>query len=205
MVGCTLTSPAHRLREILQLVAAITLSVLVVNLGYQFEGSCRRVGQFQFQSELFADGSTSSDVDTPTGNRLANVGLGWLPLPWPANYVQGIDTQRADFERGLRSYLRGRSRSGGWWYFYVYALAVKMPLGTWALLAIALLALLRSRNCRSSAADELPLTHCRHRDLPASQLTERTEHPSPLHAARVAVSADLDQSGSQQRSSDATV
>jgi hypothetical protein len=33
--------------------------------------------------------------------------------------------------------LRGRLREGGWWYYYPYALSVKMPLGTLALMALA--------------------------------------------------------------------
>ena len=31
------------------------------------------------------------------------------------------------------SYLRGEWRKEGWWYYYLYGLAMKVPLGVWAL------------------------------------------------------------------------
>ena len=64
---------------------------------------------------------------------------GAIPVPLPADFVQGIDVQRLDFERGMPSYLRGQWAEHGWWYYYLYVMVVKMPLGTWglALLAVA--------------------------------------------------------------------
>jgi hypothetical protein len=50
----------------------------------------------------------------------------------------GIDLQRADFEGNMYSYLRGEWRVGGWWYYYLYALGIKVPLGTWALVLLAI-------------------------------------------------------------------
>jgi hypothetical protein len=35
------------------------------------------------------------------------------------------------------SYLRGEYRGGGWWYFYLYGWAVKLPLGIWAIIYLA--------------------------------------------------------------------
>ena len=73
-----------------------------------------------------------------TGNRFAGTWLGKIPVPLPADFVQGIDTQRYDFKRGLPSYLRGQWADHGWWYYYLYALAIKEPLGTWCLAALAI-------------------------------------------------------------------
>jgi hypothetical protein len=77
-------------------------------------------------------------------------------VPLPANYVRGIDMQKRDFEVGLVSYLGGVQRRPGWWYYYLYAAAVKMPLGTWFLGAIAFALTLRRRRA-PGAADELVL------------------------------------------------
>jgi hypothetical protein len=51
----------------------------------------------------------------------------------PSDFLSGIDLQRKEFERGYPSYLRGQWRFGGWWYYYLYAMAVKVPLGLWGL------------------------------------------------------------------------
>ena len=80
------------------------------------------------------------------GNRFSQTWLGSLPVPFPKNYLSGIDTQKRDFEEGKWSYLRGEWKFGGWWYYYLYALAVKVPLGTWLLGILAVvLSLGRSR------------------------------------------------------------
>ena len=77
------------------------------------------------------------DIPLEGANRFAGTWFGNLPVPVPANMVQGIDTQRYDFERGLPSYLRGQWADHGWWYYYLYALAIKEPLGTWCLVVLA--------------------------------------------------------------------
>jgi hypothetical protein len=67
-------------------------------------------------------------------NRFADTWLGELPVPFPKNYVLGIDLQQSDFENyGRPSYLRGQWREYGWWYYYLYACAIKVPLGLWFL------------------------------------------------------------------------
>ncbi len=71
------------------------------------------------------------------------------------NYVQGIDAQKLDFERGIPSYLQEEWSEHGWWYFYLYGLAIKVPLGTW-LLALTATVLTFLRRYRVAAwADEL--------------------------------------------------
>jgi hypothetical protein len=42
-----------------------------------------------------------------------------------------------DFEQQFVGYLRGEWKRGGWTYYYVYGLAIKVPLGTWILVGIA--------------------------------------------------------------------
>jgi hypothetical protein len=56
----------------------------------------------------------------------------------PKCYAEGIDLQWHDIELGKPSYLRGRWQDRGWWYWYLYALAVKVPLGTWALVVLGI-------------------------------------------------------------------
>ncbi|MBI2826204.1 MAG: glycosyltransferase family 39 protein [Planctomycetia bacterium] len=124
------------LREAGMLLVTAVLSVYIINLGYGFEGSGRTLRDYRFQSRMLA-GAPKSDRALVAGNRFGDSFLGSLPLPLPANYVQGIDAQKVDFERGMRSYLHGEWRDRGWWYFYLYGLAIKVPLGTWLLVFLA--------------------------------------------------------------------
>jgi hypothetical protein len=72
------------------------------------------------------------------GARLA----GWAyETPVPQDWV-GFATQMHHQASGGPSYLWGERRTCGWWYYYLVALAVKVPLAFW-LLATARLALVR--------------------------------------------------------------
>ena len=61
-------------------------------------------------------------------------------MPFPRDYIQGLDRQCTDFEEGWRSYLCGQWKKGGWWYYHLFGLAIKTPIGTMTtfLLAVAL-------------------------------------------------------------------
>lgn len=131
---------ARRLRsEVAQLVGILGGGVLVLNAGYGFDGVGRPLGSFTFQSRPFAGPTTTSGEARDTGgpgNRFAGTVMGLVPVPLPAQYVLGMDEQRLDFERKSYSYLCGEWRDRGWYQYYLFALAIKEPLGTWALLAM---------------------------------------------------------------------
>lgn len=135
-------------REAGMLAARMLIGLYVLNLGYGFEGSLKPLGEFQFVSNMFS--GKESRVETPpqpTGkervevsaggvlqNRFANSWLGILPAPFPEQYLIGIDLQQSDFENYSRpSYLSGKWSDRGWWYFYLYAAVIKVPLGLWGL------------------------------------------------------------------------
>jgi hypothetical protein len=115
----------------------VITSIGIINYVYGFEGTLTQLDTFRFQSATLTGNPVATDASSEKVNRFAGMLFGKLPVPLPANYVQGIDTQKVDFERGLSSYLRGEWSDHGWWYYYLYALAIKMPLGTWLLISIA--------------------------------------------------------------------
>jgi hypothetical protein len=124
-----------------QLVAILFVGLGVLNAGYGFEGAFQKLGGFHFVSQMFAGtpegGPKMSQISGR--NRFTNSWLEGIPVPLPSNYLRGIDLQRSDFESGRRlSYLRGELRHGGWWYYYLYALAVKAPLGTCVLFVLGI-------------------------------------------------------------------
>jgi hypothetical protein len=116
-----------------QLAAILLLALYLLNLGYGFENSFRPLGKFAFISRTLGGPAAHEKP----GNRFAGTWLASVPVPVPANYLRGIDVQKYDFEKGKWSYLRGEQKFGGWWYYYLYAMAVKMPVGTLALIGIA--------------------------------------------------------------------
>jgi hypothetical protein len=125
--GAPRESGTARGRHVVQLLGLKLVSVFVINLGYGFSGTGKRLGDFTFYSETLTGRERGTGIGP--GNRFANSVWGQLRAPVPEHFLTGIDLQKVDFERGLWSYLRGRWEPTGWWYYYLYALAVKTPVG----------------------------------------------------------------------------
>ncbi len=120
-----------------QLCCILLLALDVLNAGYLFEGTCRPLKEFRFMSKFLGGPDAQNQRG---GYRFAGSFLGKVPVPLPENYVRGFDETKHQLEVGNRvqfSYLRGQWATRGWWYFYLYALAIKVPLGTWCLLAFS--------------------------------------------------------------------
>jgi hypothetical protein len=145
--------------QAVQLLIVVMGAAWIVNVFYGFDGSFKRLGDYRFTSEMLS-GRKAGSFDRPTGNRFAHCWLADLPVPLPADYIYGIDQQKRDFEAPRWAYLAGKWRFGGWRHYYLYALAVKVPLGTWLLAALgAYLALFRPGyrgHCRDEAVVLLP-------------------------------------------------
>lgn len=131
-----------------QLLAIYAIALFVLNDGYLFSGTGRRLGDFRFISRSLA-GAAAEQADA--GNRFEGSLLNEVPVPLPADYVLGIDAQKRQFEMPWtsRSYLRGHWRDGGWWYYYLYGFTVKVPIGTLVLLVIASASCVINRSVQS--------------------------------------------------------
>ncbi|HEV3304422.1 MAG TPA: glycosyltransferase family 39 protein [Planctomycetaceae bacterium] len=136
------TSRTQWKRGAAQIGLILVLAWYVLNLAYAFDGSFKRLDRFVFVSRTFTGDLKAGAI----GNRFTKSWLGAIPVPFPEQYVLGIDSQKRDLEnvdptyRGgpYRSYLRGEWSNRGWWYYYLYAMAVKVPLGTWLVIAVAI-------------------------------------------------------------------
>jgi hypothetical protein len=138
-----------------QLVVMFIISVVIINMGYLFEGTGKFLGSYRFQTTLFTGCKTLEEVPSNGGNRFEKTPLAYIPMPLPSNFIQGIDTQRLDFEHGLPSYLRGEWSKHGWWYYYLYALLIKTPLGTIGLLLLAIFCTFFQKGYNASWRDEM--------------------------------------------------
>ena len=126
------------LREAGIIAVCLAIGLYILNLGYGFEDSFQQLKNFQFVSDLFTGVGPPSPSGRGRGegasNRFAKSWFGELPVPFPKNYLLGIDLQQKDFEHyGQPSYLHGLWQEHGWWYYYLYACAIKVPLALWLL------------------------------------------------------------------------
>lgn len=143
-------------RELSMMCVRILIGMYVVNVGYGFEGSCTPLGRFTFVSRSFT-GIADATVSRHGGNRFTESWLGTIRVPLPKHYICGMDLQRKDFESyGHEFYLRGVWAKNGWWYYYLYALAVKVPLGIWLILIVTVVARL-TKAPAAKARDEIVL------------------------------------------------
>jgi hypothetical protein len=131
----------------LQLCLAIIVSVVVVNLGYGVHGTCNPLGAFSFRSEAFSEVTGDTWVHDSW--------LRFLRVPLPEEFVTGLDKQMSYGDIHRPDYLRGQWKRGGWWYYYLYALSVKLPIGTMMLLCTACALMLWKSDYRCSSVDEL--------------------------------------------------
>ncbi|MFG0263065.1 glycosyltransferase family 39 protein [Roseimaritima sediminicola] len=129
------------LRQTFLLVILHAIALAVLNLGYGFEGTLTRLGGHKFVSASLRGNA----ADGHYGNRFSSSIIGAVPTPLPSNYVLGIDRQKLDFEGGYKSYLRGKWRNRGWWYYYAYGMLVKEPLGFVVLFLAAIAITIRSK------------------------------------------------------------
>jgi 4-amino-4-deoxy-L-arabinose transferase-like glycosyltransferase len=144
-------------REMVQLACTLILGVYIINLGYAFDGSFASLEDFHFRSHALRSGVDSERESSVRDNRFRGQWSGRWAVPLPAEYVLGIDAVKREFEHGYLSYLRGEWRNQGWWYFYLYAMAIKIPAGTWGILLLSLVATVRSLVLRKGLWDELVL------------------------------------------------
>ena len=149
------TLPLKRVLGHAAVVCAVSLYVL--NALYLFEGTGRNLGSFQFRSRLLA-ARARNDPAAPRlpGNRFRGTMLAHLPVPFPEHYLLGFDDQMSDVDGGrYYMYLRGELRRGdGWFYYYLYYLAVKTPVGMIGLMLLAVLLALWRREYRAGLIDE---------------------------------------------------
>jgi hypothetical protein len=125
------------LRELGLMALCAIISVFVLNLGYGFEGTFTPVGKYRFISHSLGGERVGGQTAAGGGNRFEHSWLAAMPVPLPKDYLEGIDLQKRDFELyGSKSYLNGVWSEHGWWYYYLEALAIKVPLGTWLLLLL---------------------------------------------------------------------
>ena len=112
-------------RHELVVLTTIGLATLAtINLGYGYWKFGVPLGDFPFRCQTLTENRLGCTV-----NRFSDHVLGRLPVPLPFDFVQGMDRQKEEFERGKRSYLLGTWKDSGWYQYYLIAACFKLPEG----------------------------------------------------------------------------
>lgn len=161
----------------------VFLSVLVIDMGYGFEGVGTPLGRLEFISQSLTRPVVPGDLRPSSPdplldrvyqhrvNRFRGTWLGQLPIPVPMHYLLGFDDQKFEAEgvparyfnpdapehqvMGYPVYLDGELRDKSWWYYYLLTLVYKVPEGTWLLFGASMLVLFASARKRESGIDEV--------------------------------------------------
>ncbi|WP_010588335.1 ArnT family glycosyltransferase [Schlesneria paludicola] len=121
--------------QIGQMTLLFGVSLYVLNLGYLFDGTLMRLGDFEFVSQRLGN----PQPDARSGNVFKDGHFAFIPVPLPKEFVLGLDQQKKDFEAFPHaSYLRGEWRMSGWWYYYLYGFLVKVPASILCLVLISI-------------------------------------------------------------------
>lgn len=118
--------------------AVPALALLVLNALYVFQGTFSPLGSHTFTSPLLS-GSPDAGAGDFVGNRFAGTAMGRIPVPLPADFLLGFDSQLDDQQVGkFASLSGGRLVDRGPWYSPLRTMLYKLPGGTLLLLAAAL-------------------------------------------------------------------
>jgi hypothetical protein len=113
------------------IAGAAVVSLVVINVGYLGEGSGQPLAVYTLRD--------------PTLRRLAAGPLGRLPLPLPADFVRGYDTQHVEASGMYPVYFHGTWSTHGWWWYFPAALGLKETLPLLSLCVVGLLLLATGR------------------------------------------------------------
>ncbi|MDR1493248.1 MAG: glycosyltransferase family 39 protein [Planctomycetaceae bacterium] len=139
-----------------QLAAIFFIAIYTLNMGYAFDGIFRPLKDYKFISHTLTGTKFQEGRHTPKiGNRFEKSLIGYVLVPLPAEFVQGIDMQKLDFERGIESYFRGEFSQHGWLSYYAYTILIKEPLGNLCLGLLALFTTCFLRKYNASWRDEM--------------------------------------------------
>ncbi len=142
-------------RRMAQVGIVLVVGLLFLNIGYGFQGWLQPLGQFEFISGTLGAPGTFGNCRVDPGNRFRDTCFGALRVPLPRNYVSGFDIQKQDFEIAHLSYLAGQWQWPGSWCYYLYAMAIKEPLGMWCMAVMAFVLTMCGRGCSASWRDEM--------------------------------------------------
>ena len=111
-----------------KILLVMIIGIALLNLGYFFTGT----------------GTSFNGYSLKSGFSLALSRIPFIshvPLPLPSPYLYGFDIQKYVAELGHPSYLLGQTGVQGWWYYFIVAYLIKVPLPFLLLLGASIILL----------------------------------------------------------------
>jgi hypothetical protein len=118
-------------RMLIGVLVCAQVCLLLVNLAYGYHRTGLPLRQFDFQSESIRSWAA----------RLP----GWLPVPVPDFFMEGVDTQKLESGERVPAFALGQYYVGSRWYYYPLTLACKLPLTMLTMLVLALASIAAAR------------------------------------------------------------
>ena len=116
-----------------QWAAALILSLGMLNVGYFFKGSFSTLESYRFGSQNM----------TQIKSLLQSINA--VPVPFPRDYLEGLDQQRRIMEQDHPVYLDQSWNTKGFSHYYLMALLYKLPHALQLLIVVSAASLLFSR------------------------------------------------------------
>lgn len=102
------------IRRFLYFLLILLIALLILNIGYRFDGTFDSWGSKKFRSTLL----------TNLRNKIPSL----LPTFLPSLYLDGLDLSIKASGGGRYIFLAGRYSNSGFWYYYPFVFAIKTPV-----------------------------------------------------------------------------
>lgn len=133
-------------RTLLLFVIVLVVSVLIINIGFIFDDTLTRLGDYRFRSSQFQ--TTQANLEF----------LSEFPVPLPYPYLQGLDwivyNERTGTNLG-RIYLLGRLRETGFPGYYFFAFLFKVPIAIQILIFLSIFFYIQKKDYQKFFDNEL--------------------------------------------------
>jgi hypothetical protein len=139
MVAFRNRDQCNRKQLVYFLFILLSIAYVLLLTTYFFSNIFMPLGDFEFRSQSLGATRLPNDGGVVAGNIFRDSIVGRIPLPFPADWLLGIDLQKSDFESGMLSYLDGEWSRSGWLRYYVSAMFYKLTLPSLLLLSVSLI------------------------------------------------------------------
>ncbi len=110
----------------LALLLIFSVSLLILNIGYGFQGSFKSIDEYSQQDKINEHMVRLSKINSKAYKVVDFIDE--IPLPFPSSYVKGFGLHIVKQEAGFPAFLMGNYSDTGWWYYFIISFLIKNPI-----------------------------------------------------------------------------